>query len=63
MWLNKTVAIINATLNILDITSLRPIFFKNKFGYRIDTLNPNMFFFSIYVSAQKWTEVDQNGSK
>ena len=47
MWLNKSVTIINAMLNILDITSLKSTFLKNKFGYRIGTLNPNMFFFPI----------------
>ena len=46
--------------------SLRSIFFKNKFGFIIGTLNPNMsffFFFLLHVSAPKWTEVDQNGSR
>ena len=44
MWLNKSVAIINVMLKNLDITSLRFIFFYNKFGFRICTLSLNMSF-------------------
>ena len=63
MQFNKSVATINTILKILDIMSLRSIFFKNKFGFIIGTLNPNMSFFLLHVSAPKWTEVDQNGSR
>ena len=34
----------------------------NKLGFRIGTLNPK-YVFPLYVSAQEWTEVDQNGLK
>ena len=42
--LNKTVAIINVILKILDITSLRFIYFLNKFGFRIGAFNPKIYF-------------------
>ena len=72
MWLNKSVAIINTILKILDITNLRFIyFFLNKFGFRIGTLKsqPKHVFFPICKctkmnrSEPKWTEVNQNGPK
>ena len=59
MQLNKSVATINAILKILDIMSLRSIFFKNKFGFIIGTLNPNMSFF--FFTTCKCTKMDQNG--
>ena len=48
IWLNKSVATINAMLKILDIMSLRythtHTHIYNKFGFRIGTINLNMFF-------------------
>ena len=65
MWLNKSVVIIITLLKILDITCLKFIYiyiYINKLGFRIGTLNPK-YVFPLYVSAQEWTEVDQNGLK
>ena len=60
MQLNKSVATINAILKILDIMSLRSIFFKNKFGFIIGALNPNMSFF---FTTCKCTKMDRSGPK
>ena len=55
MWHNKSVATINSMFKILDIRSLRSIFFLNKFGFRIGAINPNMSF--------PYTLVHKNGLK
>ena len=44
MWLNKSTITINPMFKILDITSLRFIYIFNKFGFRLDTFNPNRSF-------------------
>ena len=47
MWLNKSIAIINTMLKILDIISLRYIYiyiYINKFEFRLGAFNLNMSF-------------------
>ena len=67
IWLNKSVATINAMLKILDIMSLRythththtHTHIYNKFGFRIGTINLNMFFH--VWKCTKMDEVNTNG--
>ena len=61
MWFNKSVAIINAMLKILYITSLRYIYiYIYKFRFRMDALNPNMSLLCMLVHKNrlKWTKMD-----
>ena len=44
IWFNRSVGTRNNILKNLNITSLRSIVFFNKFGFKIDALNPNLSF-------------------
>ena len=63
MWLNKSIAIINSILKILDITSLRFIYIFNKFGFRIGTFNPNMSFLIVDAHFCKFVSKSPYGGK
>ena len=65
MWHNKSVAKINTMFKILDIRSLRSIFFKNKFGFRIGAINPNMSFpyTLVHKNGLKRNKIDKMGTR
>ena len=58
---SKRATIINAILKDFRYYEFEIYIYFNKFGYKIDAFNPNMFFPIIYISAQnrlKWTKMD-----
>ena len=52
IWYSKRATILNAILKDFRYYEFEIYIFFNKFGYRIDAFNPNMFFPIIYISAQ-----------
>ena len=61
MWLNVSVATLNTMLKNLDTTSLVYIYIYILINLDLEKLLSPKHVFSLYVSAQKWTEVDING--